>query len=61
MDETFFNGHQIGSTGSFPPNYRSVSAEIRKYPVTPEFVRFTGDNVVAIRVFDGAARGGSWI
>ena len=58
VDETFFNGHKIGGLGTFPPDYASAYLEPRIYRVPREFVNEDGENVVAVRVFDGPYYGG---
>jgi sialate O-acetylesterase len=57
-DETFFNGKKIGSSGHFPPEYRSASNEERRYTVPEKLIRFGKQNVIAIRAYDGKGRGG---
>jgi putative heme-binding domain-containing protein len=57
-DETFFNGHQVGATGSMPPRFKSASAAERRYPVPAKHVRFGDYNLLAVRVYDGGGRGG---
>lgn len=58
VDETFLNGVKIGGTGAFPPAYTSAWDRPRRYTVDPALVRGDGGDVVAVRVFDGAGRGG---
>jgi len=57
-DVTYINGHQIGATGSFPPNYVSAYSHQRNYPVPNEYLNFDGPNVIAIRVYDDQGQGG---
>lgn len=56
-DETFVNGKKIGATGAFPPAARSAWSRPRRY-VVPEGLLLTGQNVIAVRVFDGGGDGG---
>ncbi|MEM8680522.1 MAG: beta galactosidase jelly roll domain-containing protein, partial [Planctomycetota bacterium] len=58
VDETWFNGEQIGATGSFPPDYGSSWSAARNYLVPERLVRPGEDNVIAVRVYDGDGRGG---
>jgi sialate O-acetylesterase len=53
-DVTYFNGTKIGSTGRETPNSYMVP---RKY-VVPGSLVHTGQNVIAVRVFDSAGEGG---
>ena len=59
-DETFFNGAKLGSSGSLPPRFRTASGALRRYAVPPQAVRAGGDNLLAVRVYDGAGGGGIW-
>ncbi len=58
VDEAWLNGHRIGGTGSFPPDFRSAWNESRRYRVPAAFVRGDGSDVLAVRVFDAAGSGG---
>ncbi|WP_247004365.1 beta-galactosidase small subunit [Halosolutus gelatinilyticus] len=59
VDETFLNGEKIGQTGTFPENgYETAWSESRRYAVEPSTVEFGGENVIAIRVYDGGGGGG---
>lgn len=58
VDEVYFNGIKIGSTGGFPPNYRTAYHLWRKYVVPVSIINFSGNNVIAVRVFDGELAGG---
>jgi len=59
-DETFLNGTRIGATGMMPPDYHPAWQDFRRYPVPPELVRWGGENVLAVRVYDGGGAGGLW-
>jgi sialate O-acetylesterase len=52
------NGELIGQTGIFPPHYQSAYNATREYAVPEKYIRFGGDNVIAVRVYDGQLRGG---
>jgi sialate O-acetylesterase len=58
VDETYFNGHKIGSTGSFPPKYETAYNAERKYFIPEEIINFDGDNVLAVKVYDSYQAGG---
>jgi len=59
VDETFFNGTKVGQTGTFPENGYSTAWEAtREYTVSAEDVNYGGENVIAIRVYDGDGLGG---
>jgi len=58
VDEVYINGKLIGFSGSFPPNYETAYNILRTYPVPSSFLNFEGDNVIAVRVFDGELEGG---
>jgi hypothetical protein len=58
VDEVFLNGHRIGGTGSFPPNYSTAYTSDRIYPFPPAYLSPTGDNVIAVRVYDQELSGG---
>jgi sialate O-acetylesterase len=57
-DEVYVNGQLIGSMGSFPPDYSSAYDVERSYPIPGESINPDGDNVVAVRVYDGGGVGG---
>lgn len=57
-DEFYFNGKQIGTTGSMPPSYESGYGKKRKYLVPSELIRFGEPNVIAVRIYDGGGGGG---
>ncbi len=56
-DETYFNGHLIGSTGGFPPDYFTAHDYERRYAIPMEYIN-KGKNVIAIRVYDEGGEGG---
>lgn len=58
VDQVFFNGHLIGSSGIFPPNYSSAYYEWRSYYLSEKFVNYDRDNVIAVRVYDSQQLGG---
>ncbi|MBD3287880.1 glycoside hydrolase [candidate division KSB1 bacterium] len=58
VDEVFFNGVKIGSTGNFPPDYRTAYNVNRKYYIPKNLVEFNEDNMIAVRVYDDQMGGG---
>ncbi|WP_266081104.1 glycoside hydrolase family 97 catalytic domain-containing protein [Haladaptatus caseinilyticus] len=59
VDQTFFNGVQIGQLGTFPENgFETAWQETREYTVPSENVNYGGENVIAIRVYDDIGGGG---
>jgi len=51
VDETYFNGHLIGLSGSFPPNISTAYNAQRKYFIPTSLLK-KGTNVISVRVFD---------
>jgi len=58
VDEVYFNGHLIGYSGAFPPNYVTAYYAKRLYHIPREFINFDGKNVIAVRVYDSQIEGG---
>ncbi len=58
-DEAFVNGKKIGSTGHMPPNYSTAWENVRLYRVYPKLLH-AGENVVAVRVYNGESKGGMY-
>jgi sialate O-acetylesterase len=58
VDEVYLNGHKIGSTGSFPPNYNTAYNAERVYYIPEEDINFDGSNLIAIKVYDSYNEGG---
>ncbi len=58
VDEVYFNGRKIGSTGSFPPNYHTAYNAERVYYIPEEIIKFDGVNVIAVKVYDTEQAGG---
>ena len=57
-DVTYFNGHEIGSTGQMPPDYSSAYDVSRSYRISAEYVQWGAKNTVAVRVYDAGGDGG---
>lgn len=58
VDEVYFNGRIIGSSGSMPPNYRTAYNARREYAIPTHYVNYEGNNVIAVRVYDSYQFGG---
>jgi hypothetical protein len=58
VDEVYLNGHKIGSSGSFPPNYVTAYNAERIYYLPEQYIRFDGTNVIAVKVYDAEQGGG---
>jgi hypothetical protein len=58
VDEVYFNGHKIGTTGSFPPNYNTAYNAERIYYIPAEDINFDGSNLIAVKVYDSYDQGG---
>lgn len=57
-DQIYFNGYLIGSTGSFPPDYKSEYNKRRVYTIPQSYINFGRPNQLAVRVYDGGGYGG---
>ena len=58
VDEVYFNGKLIGSTGTFPPDYKGAWEVQRRYFIPHNLINYSGENVIAVRVYDGHESGG---
>jgi hypothetical protein len=58
VDAVYINGHFIGSTGGFPPNYYTAFNYERKYFIPQEHLNRNGKNIIAVRVYDEGGAGG---
>jgi len=58
VDEVYLNGHFIGRTGGFPPEYFTAVNYQRKYLLPTEHLKNGGKNVIAVRVYDEGGAGG---
>ncbi len=57
-DVTYFNGAQVGATGTMPPDFKTAYATRRLYRIPTSLVRWGQSNVIAVRVYDGEGDGG---
>lgn len=58
VDQVFLNGHLIGYSGTFPPNFQTAWNAQRIYPIPAEYLNKSGKNVLAVRVYDVIHQGG---
>ncbi len=58
VDVTYFNGEEVGRTGSAPDDIKGHDKTIRHYHVPAELIRWDAENVIAVRVFDDGGDGG---
>jgi hypothetical protein len=58
VDEVYLNGHKIGSSGSFPPNYNTAYNAERVYYIPEEYIIFDAQNLIAVKVYDSYQVGG---
>jgi len=58
VDEVYLNGHKIGSTGGFPPDYNTAYNAERIYYVPEQYINFDGSNLIAVKVYDSTQEGG---
>ena len=58
VDEVYFNGRKIGSTGTFPPKYQTAYNAYRKYYIPDELIKYDGFNLIAVKVYDSEQAGG---
>jgi sialate O-acetylesterase len=58
VDEVYVNGHKIGSTGTFPPDYSTAYNAERVYYIPEEYISFDVPNLIAVKVYDSYDRGG---
>jgi len=58
VDEVYLNGRLIGFSGVFPPKTETAYQKERQYLIPPEYLNPSGENVVAVRVYDERLIGG---
>lgn len=57
-DEVYVNGKLVGFSGFMPPGFKTAYNKERRYPLPSDIVNFSGENTIAIRVFDATLSGG---
>ena len=58
VGEIYLNGILIGISGSFPPNYYTAYNIEIVLPIPQDALNVSGDNVIAVRVYDNELAGG---
>jgi hypothetical protein len=58
VDEVYLNGHLIGLSGSFPPNYETAYYAWREYHIPEKYFFTDKENTIAVRVYDAELGGG---
>jgi len=63
IDQTYLNGVLIGSTGNFsknPPDFNKYNeyVRLRAYNIPSGILKSSGENILAVRVYDGMKDGG---
>ncbi len=58
VSEIYLNGHMIALQGEFPPNFATAYDVYQQHAVPQQFLNNTGDNVIAVRVYDQRLGGG---
>lgn len=58
VDEVYFNGELIGSTGSFPPHYKTAYDARRSYLIPASLIKAGQKNTIAVKVLDMGGLGG---
>lgn len=57
-DEVYINGTFIGFSGTMPPHFKTAYNTEREYWIPNDVINFSGENLIAIRVFDVVHGGG---
>jgi len=58
VSEVYLNGRFVSFTGSFPPHYITAYNVDQKFIVPKGYLNFSGENVIAVRVYDDQLNGG---
>lgn len=58
VDQVYFNGELIGTTGSFPPNYETAYNAGREYYIPEHLISYDSPNLIVIKVYDLHGSGG---
>lgn len=53
-DKLYINGHLIGETGQFAPNFEKATLYQRRYPVPSSILKFDQNNELIIKVYNHA-------
>ena len=60
VDVTYFNGVEVGRTGSVPNDAQGHYETVRRYEVPAELIQWDAENVIAVRVYDSDGDGGMY-
>jgi sialate O-acetylesterase len=58
ISEVYLNGEIVGITGDFPPDFRTAYNVEVILPIPQRLLNVSGDNVIAVRVYDDQLAGG---
>jgi len=58
VDEVYINGHLVGFSGGFPPDFYTAYDAHRKYAIPGHVINMDRPNIIAVRVFDTVLGGG---
>lgn len=58
VDEVYVNGKLVGGSGGFPPSFETSYSKLRKYHLPVEYLKISGVNVIAVKVYDTFSEGG---
>ncbi len=58
VDTAYLNGNMVGTSGSYPPAYKTAYQVNRIYPLEEKIIHFGRINVLAVRVYDDHGGGG---
>ncbi|ACV27485.1 GGDEF domain-containing protein [Kangiella koreensis] len=57
-DKVYINGHLIGETGQFAPNFEKATLYQRLYPIPSSILKFNQSNELLIKLYNHARPGG---
>ena len=57
-DKLYINGHLIGETGQFAPDFEKATLYQRRYPIPSSILNFNQNNELIIKVYNHARPGG---
>ena len=58
VDAVYFNGHLIGTSGCFPPQFSTAYTARRLYAIPENLIKYDDKNLIAVKVFDQTMEGG---
>lgn len=57
-DIVYLNGKEVGHSGKFPPEFKTSYDRIRRYIIPDGYLNESGDNIIAVKVYDSYLNGG---